>query len=352
MTAAAPQRGCPSQTRRPFSTPHRWLVLAAAAAGPWALASYVSTQEPVSTQKPGAPKDAPLPPAAPGAAPAAPILTREAQETFLLEARIIRSRSAPKGITGSRRVTLTDGVLTHDAHVQSIDEARSDFMGSRGVELNFRDSWRYNVAAYRLSVLLGLDMVPVTVQRRYQQGPAAFTWWVDDVMMDEGTRLKQKVRVPDLRAWNQQMYVVRVFDQLIYNTDRNLGNLLITSDWHVWMIDHTRAFRRHRTLRADKDLKGCDRTLLARLEALDKATIDRELSRWLELGEMEALLSRRDVIVQFFRSAPPESLFDLPRRIAVVQQDAAADQAWPRGRRALTAEASPSAASGSGLHWR
>jgi hypothetical protein len=107
--------------------------------------------------------------------------------------------------------------------------------------------------------------------------------------------------------------VMRVFDQLIYNIDRNLGNLLITSDWRMWMIDHTRAFRRHRTLLSERDLRGCDRTMLARLETLDKATLTRELSRWLEMGEIEALLARRDRIVQFFRDAPADVLFDLPR---------------------------------------
>lgn len=279
---------------RAGATSRHLLVLAAAAAGPWVLASSVWTQD--------------------AAAPAPPVLTPAQQEAFLLEARIVRSRSVDKGITGSRRVTLTDGVLTHDAHVQTVDVARNEFEGTRGREINFRDTWRYNVAAYRLSVLLGLDMmVPVTVERRYDQLPASFTWWVDDVAMDEGTRLRKKIRAPDITAWNQQMYLVRVFDQLIDNTDRNLGNLLITSDWRVWMIDHTRAFRRFRTLRSAKNLTRCDRTVLARLEALDKPTVERELSRWLEPYELDPLLSRRDLIVEHFRRSP-DALFDLPQR--------------------------------------
>jgi hypothetical protein len=53
--------------------------------------------------------------------------------------------------------------------------------------------------------------------------------------------------------------------------------------------------------------------MLARLETLDKATLTRELSRWLETGDIEALLARRDRIVQFFRDAPADVLFDLPR---------------------------------------
>ncbi len=291
------QRTRSSRLRR-HPRPRHWLALAAATAAPWLLAASVSTQQ--------------------GEALVVPALTPAQQEAFLLEARIVRTRTVSKGITGSLRATLTDGVLTHDAHVQTIDEARNEFQGTRGLEVDFRDTWRYNVAAYRLSVLLGLDMVPVTVERRYQQRQASFTWWVDDVAMDEATRLRKKVPAPDVTAWNQQMYLVRVFDQLIYNTDRNLGNLLITSDWRIWMIDHTRAFRRFRTLRSEKNLTRCDRTLLARLEALDKPTLERELSQWLEPYELDPLLARRDVIVEYFRSAPPDALFDLPPRIPPV----------------------------------
>ncbi len=284
MTATAPQRAAPSR-RRPA-----WLVLAAATAGPLVLACSLWAQE-----------------------AATPALTREQQETFLREARVVRTRAAPGGVTGSLRVTLSDGVFTHDAHLQAIDEAKTHFRGERGVELNFRDTWRYNVAAYRLALLLGLDMVPATVERRSQQGPASFTWWVDDVQMDEATRVKKKIRPPDTLAWNQQMYVVRVFDQLIYNVDRNLANLLIANDWRVWMIDHTRAFRLHHTLRTPGDLEGCDRALLARLESLDKPALQRELSQWLDAGAIDALLARRDAIVEIFRKAPPDALFDMPR---------------------------------------
>ena len=62
-------------------------------------------------------------------------------------------------------------------------------------------------------------------------------------MMDEGDRLKKKIGPPDLQRWNASMQMVRLFDQLIANTDRNLGNLIITNDWSIWAIDHTRAFR-------------------------------------------------------------------------------------------------------------
>ena len=95
------------------------------------------------------------------------------------------------------------------------------------------------------------------------------------------------------------MYIVRVFDQLIYNTDRNLRNLLIDPDWHIWMIDHTRAFRLHTSLMSKKDLVQCDRKLLAKLRTLDAQCWSRSSRTWAN-GEIKGLLERRDKIVAFF----------------------------------------------------
>ena len=85
------------------------------------------------------------------------------------------------GTTGSRRATLSDGTLTHDAHVQTIDVRKAVYEGERGTEIDFRDYWGFNVAGYRLNKLLGLDIVPVTVERRVDGDPASVSWWIDDV---------------------------------------------------------------------------------------------------------------------------------------------------------------------------
>ena len=175
------------------------------------------------------------------------------KERFLREARVVRTREIGKGVTGAIRATLTDGVTTHDAQIQVIEERKLEFQSARTVEFQFRDSWSFNVVAYRLDRMLGLNLVPVSIERRHSTEPGAFTWWIDDVMMDETARLKKKIAPPRPAEWNQEMQLVRLFDQLIYNTDRNTGNLLITKDWGIWAIDHTRAFRRRDTLRAPSE---------------------------------------------------------------------------------------------------
>jgi len=234
---------------------------------------------------------------------------REQQEHFLKTAKVIRTASAPGGITGSLRATLSDGNLTHDAHIQAIDESKAQYATVRGTELNFRDSYKYNIAAYRLDRLLELNMVPVTVERKHAGKTSSFTWWVDDVLMDEGKRLKTKTAAPDIDDWNHQMFLVRLFDQLIYNTDRNLGNLLITKDWRIWMIDHTRAFRLLPGLPNQKNLSKCDRGLLDRLKSLTAERLQAETAGILTKAEVKSLLERRDKIVAFFENAGAEALF-------------------------------------------
>lgn len=222
------------------------------------------------------------------------------QENFLLKAKVIRSHTLSVGVTRSIRATLSDGKLTHDAHIQHVDESEPAFELAAGYELNFRDSYKFNIAAYRLDRMLGLGMIPAAVERKIGGKPAALSWWIDDVMMTEKTRYLKKIEPPDSDAWNQQIYRVRVFDQLIYNTDRNLGNIVITSHWKMWMIDHTRAFRLHKKLSKPRHLIKCDRQLLEALRNLDAEECRQKLRRILKKSEITALLARRDLIVSYF----------------------------------------------------
>jgi len=244
--------------------------------------------------------------------------TFEQMEHFLQTAKIVKIKELSVGVTNSRRATLDDGTMQHDAHVQSIDEFKAKFEGERGTEMNFRDTWKFNVAAYRLGQILGIaDMIPPSIERKVNGTSCAVTWWIDNTMM-ESERKKKSLESTDKDAWNREMYVVRVFDQLIYNTDRNLGNLLIDPDWHIWMIDHTRAFRLYTTLQDQKNLVLCDRNLLAKLRTLDAKMLI-PLKPYIGDGEIKGLLGRRDKIVKFFddqiaQKGEAQILYDRPAR--------------------------------------
>ena len=251
-------------------------------------------------------------PAQQPAAPPRPVLTDAEVEQFLQRARVVEARELAKGITGSLRATLSDGTLTHDAHIQMVDQRKEQFRAKGTVEFNFRDSWRFNVAAYRIDRLLGLQLVPVSVPRTWNGRRGAFTWWIDDVMMEEGERLEKNLSAPDMSCWNAQTRLLRLLDQLIDNVDRNLGNMLITNTWRVWAIDHTRAFRFSKTPRNPERLIAIDRIVLLRLEGLTFATVKKAVERHITDADIRNLLARRDAIVEHFKARGETSLYDRP----------------------------------------
>ena len=241
-------------------------------------------------------------------------LTEEQKIQFLLTAKVGRTRGASHGITGTLRATLSDGRLTHDASIQSIDESKMTYQTAMGTELNFRDSWKFDVAGYKLDRLLGLNMVPVSIERKHKGSAACFTWWVDDVLMLELDRTKKKIQPPDVQSWNDQMEIVRVFDQLIFNTDRNLGNIVIDKQWRIWMIDHSRAFRISHDIREPKNLTRCDRALLEEMKGLSEPKLAVAMGEYLTKVEIQAILARRDKIVSHFEEKGSAFMYDSPRR--------------------------------------
>src|SRR5882762_10643095 len=164
-------------------------------------------------------------------------LTKEQIKHFLLTAKVVGSKQSSKGVTQPWRLTLSDGTLTHDASFQAIDEHKTNVtLASGRIEMNFVDSYKYNIAAYALAELLGMDdMMPVYVERKWQGSTGSLSWWLP-VKMDEVERHKQKLTAPDPEAWNNQMYKIRVFDELVADTDVNLTNVLISENWKIWRI--------------------------------------------------------------------------------------------------------------------
>ena len=228
-------------------------------------------------------------------------LSKEEIKHFLLTAKVINSKSSAKGVTHPTRLTLSDGTITHDASFQSIDEHKPEMkLESGAIVLNFVDSYKYNIAAYALAELVGLDdMLPVYVERKWQGHTGSLSWWLP-VKMDEADRMARKLEPPDPDAWNKQMYKLRVFDELVYDTDANLTNVLIGQDWQIWRIDFTRAFRLNKDLRNPGNLVQCDRRLFERIKALDPNELAEKTRGYLNKDEVKALMARRDKIVAFF----------------------------------------------------
>lgn len=232
-------------------------------------------------------------------------LTPDQQREFLQKARIVDSRPIGRGVTGSLRLTLDDGTLTHDAAFQSVDMRMSDEDRRQGRtragERNFVDSYKFNIAAYDLSRLFAVDdMMPVTVERRYQGRTGSLTWWLDDVLMDEAERDKSNVQPPRPLAFQRERMRMAVFAELVGDVDRNQGNIIYTKDWRVIMIDFTRAFRLHTAPLHPHTLTTVERRLWDRLQKATDEEIRRAAGANLTRPELNALLARRTAIAEHY----------------------------------------------------
>ena len=232
-------------------------------------------------------------------------LSPEQQREFLKSAKVVASRPVGRGVTGSLRLTLSDGTTTHDAGFQSIDDRASDEDRRQGRrragERDFVDSYKYNLAAYELARTLGVDdMMPVTVMRRWENKDGSLTWWVDDVLMDEDERVKSKTQPPAALAFQRERMRMFVFAELAGDVDRNRGNILYTKDWRVIMIDFTRAFRLHRNVRVPTTLSTIDRRLWERLPSLTSDDVTRAVGANLTPEEVASLMARRDAITAHY----------------------------------------------------
>jgi hypothetical protein len=230
-------------------------------------------------------------------------LTKDQIKQFLQTAEIVKSKPSSKGVTHPWRLTLSNGAITHDASFQSIDEHKPKMdLGNGKIETDFVDSYKYNIAAYQIAELVGVDdMLPVYVERKWEGKTGSLSWWLP-VKMDDAERFEKKIEPPDQDKWNKQMFRIRVFDELVYDSDPNLTNVLIGNDWTLYRVDFSRAFRKSKDLRGEKNLVKCDRQLLEKLKALKADEVTERTKHYLTKDEINGVMARRDKIVAKFQS--------------------------------------------------
>jgi hypothetical protein len=221
-------------------------------------------------------------------------------EQALREGRVVEIESIGTGITKPQRVTLEWQGRTLRAAFKTVDiqESRLTRFKSGG-KLHFTDRYAYERAAYLLDRELGLHMVPVTVLRKIDGKRGALIAWVEDAL-DEGARREHELDDDQTRAVLCQQDLMRVFDALIANDDRNLGNQLYRTDgWQLYLIDHSRAFRMARRLPESyrSQPSNLPRWLLERLEQLDDDRARELFDGVLSRARIRSLLARRDRIV-------------------------------------------------------
>jgi len=174
----------------------------------------------------------------------------------------------------------------------------------------FIEGWQWEIAAYRLDKYLGLNMVPPTVERRFRGDRGSCQVWAD-FKMNLRTKTNEKIKTPSYKVyyWNRATYLQRAFDCLIANEDRHMGNILITEDWRMILIDHSRSFRSSKKytkrlmyglkgISGEKPIKQLPREFFDKLKSLDYELVKGIMDEYLKEKEIQAMLSRRDIILK------------------------------------------------------
>jgi hypothetical protein len=223
-------------------------------------------------------------------------------EDFLQTAKIIdqRQMSESEGVTRPWVLTLERDGVTHKAA----------WKNPSGMQRGYMESWKTEIAAYRLSKYLGLDMVPPTVEKEKDGNKGACQLWVKYWKNFEGI-INEKLQAKGIQHsyFIRKLCLQRAFDNLIANIDRHRRNYLITEDWRLILIDHGRAFGTAKKFTEkliydenNKENKNfimdqLPRAFVEKLKSLDFATIKAVVGEYLTDGEINASLKRRDLMI-------------------------------------------------------
>ena len=246
-----------------------------------------------------------------------PFQTFEGIRRALLDGRVLSREKIGRGIAGAERLELEYEGTHFRAAFRSTDITRiAPSAGSIHKPSEYRDSSIFELAAFELSLILGLQKIPPVVKREIDGVVGTLQLWLEESTPEDVLIQQGKLRPPNVARWNQQKQVMYVFDNLIANSDRNQGNLLIDGSWNLWFIDHTRAFRRTSELLNGDGMVACDRQLWHRLQEIDPKEMRRRLDPYLETKELAKLLTRHKKILRTLGKSIQEKgedavLFDL-----------------------------------------
>ena len=230
------------------------------------------------------------------------IAQRGQWEDFLRTAEIVEQTqyTGRDAVTNPWRLSLKKDDLTRSALWKNVT----------GMPHGYVDSWKYEIAAYEMDRLLGLNMVPPVVERRYHGDRGSLCLWEEhELTLKEKTDKKIKTPPIQIMRWNRNTFLQRAFDNLIANEDRHMNNILITKDWRMILIDHSRSFRTSKKFTTElqytekhregpKEMKELPRAFVEKIKTLNFEMIKNAVGEYLTDGEINAVLVRKDLMLQ------------------------------------------------------
>ena len=228
-----------------------------------------------------------------------PFQTVAEVEEFLSTARIVSVEAIPEGVTKPKKILLeANGVQAHAKFGYNDFKGQGEKLADGTTEMYFQDSYKADMAAYLLSRMLGMEMVPPAVTRQVEGQDGIVQIWIEGLTSYESWLKEGNSGQPASLYFQRQVKDMKTFDLLIRNIDRHTRNINWDDAWNLWLIDHTRSLAKDATLRKPDSFSGCSRALFQAIRDLDKGGMEAALGPYLASFEIKALLKRRDKLVK------------------------------------------------------
>ena len=198
-------------------------------------------------------------------------------------------RGAQRGRTEPWTIILDDGRVVRRSVFKYVDRRRPSPLP---------DSYLYEIAAYELSKLLGLDIVPAVVERQIEGTKGSLQAFVEN-SVPEAARRQNGPEPPEPLKFGEALESVMIFALLVNDTCQNLEDTLVEAGtWRVFRVDFSEAFGPSPELQPDCGPTSCPDGLCRKLVDLDDRVIGQKLAPYLNKDEIEALIRRKGRLIR------------------------------------------------------
>jgi hypothetical protein len=221
-------------------------------------------------------------------------------ERLLKTAEIVRASEIGEGVTRPYRLFLKCAT----------GEISGCWKNPKGMSKGYLEGWQYEIAAYLMDKLMDLNMIPPTVERKFEGKDGSFQYWISGGMNDL-VRSDEGIEIPKNKIlnWNKRKYLARAFDSLIGNEDRTQQNIRYTDDWRMILIDHSRSFRSSRKytrnllygtkgIKEQKLIRMLPRAFVETIKSLNYESIKNSIGSYLTEKEIDAILKRKHLLLE------------------------------------------------------
>jgi len=214
---------------------------------------------------------------------------------FLRTAEVVSKRTLEEGINHEQQLLLESSGIRAHAIFRTVDrELRRTRRPDGRYYARWVDHYSGECAAYELARSLGLRFVPPAVPRRLGGKHGSVQLWIEGAR-DENA---EGFRPPRPLSWVRQVWDRTFFDLLVFNVDRNAGNLLAGPHYRLWLYDHGRAFQPKSELLDPEALERVNRKVWDRLQSMSDEELKDVVREHLDVDQMTTLVERRTLLAE------------------------------------------------------